>query len=257
MTGEAAMAVGAPSQGMHSILELPDDVIGDRLMTLIRESGVKFRSREAFEKSGWGKEPTPRFAKFWSVKSGEVVLSRDQMLWDLREPLLQDEALAYCCALLYRRARPYAVRWIGGMETASIPVIAGLLMINRACGGPPLNGFYIRKERKKDGLRRLLEGPRPPRGERVLLVDDILNKGISKKALVSYCAHNDLIPSALLVVIDLERENGARLFAPICPVESIFRGRDVLGRHRNEIDRATPRGRISDGVSRGQDSSHE
>jgi orotate phosphoribosyltransferase len=131
--------------------------------------------------------------------------------------------------LLHRLAQPYAVRWIGGMETAAIPVIAGMLAVNRACGGPPLNGFYIRKARKPDGLRRLLEGPRPPWGERVLLVDDILNKGISKRPLVSYCAHNGLTPSALLVVVNTE-QRGAGFFRPICPVESLFTRRDLLGR---------------------------
>lgn len=222
---------------MRSALELPDDVLAARLLTMIRESGVKFRSAEAFQKNGWDSGPAPRFAKFWSVKAGEVVVSRDQFLWDLRETLLRDEALACCCVLLHRRARPYPVRWIGGMETAAIPIVAGILMVNQVLGGPPLNGFYIRKARKADGLCRLLEGPRPPREERVLLVDDILNKGVSKKKLVAYCANNGLIPSALLVVVNAQRQGGARLFAPVCPVESLYTRQDVLGRHRPDDDK--------------------
>lgn len=225
------MAIQAAKLDLYSILDLPDNVIRARLMTLIRESGVKFRSREAFEKLGWHGEPKPKFAKLWTVTNGEVVPSRSRMIWDLREPLLRDEALACCCVLLHRRAMPHRVKWIGGMETAAIPIVAGLLAINRACGGPPLNGFYIRKARKQHGLRRLLEGPRPPRGERVLLVDDILNKGISKRPLIRYCFNNGLIPSVLLVVVDTKQRSGAELFAPVCPVESIFTRHDVLGRY--------------------------
>jgi orotate phosphoribosyltransferase len=212
-----------------SILALPDDVLRARLMTLIRESGVKFRSRAAFEQVGWGEEPTPAFAKSWSRRAGKIVPGSDKLIWDLREPLLRDEALVHCCTLLHRLARPYAVRWIGGMETSAIPIVAGLLAVNRACGGQPLNGFYLRKARKPDGLRRLLEGPRPPWGERVLLVDDILNKGVSKKPLLSYCTDNGLIAAALLVIVNTERQ-GADFFSPICPVESIFTRRDVLRR---------------------------
>jgi orotate phosphoribosyltransferase len=224
------LRVPSANVDLMSILALPDDVIRARLLTLIRESGVKFRSRDAFEQSGWGGEPPPVFAKSWKISDAKVVPSSDKLLWDLREPLLRDEALVYCCALLHRLARPYAVRWIGGMETAAIPIIAGMLAVNRACGDPPLNGFYIRKARKPDGLRRLLEGPRPPWGERVLLIDDILNKGISKKSLFSYCANNGLVATALLIVVNTERQ-GADLFRPVCPVESLFTRRDVLGKH--------------------------
>jgi orotate phosphoribosyltransferase len=221
---------------LGSVLQLPDEVLAGRLLTRIRESGVKFRSPQAFQKCGWGAEPAPRIAKFWSVKDGDVVVSRDQFLWDLREPLLCDDALACCCVLLHRRAQPYPVRWIGGIETAAIPLVAGILLVNQLVGGPPLNGFYIRKARKADGLRRLLEGPRPPRGEPVLLVDDILNKGIAKRSLVAYCTDNDLLPSALLVVVNAERKRGADLFAPVCPVESLFMRRDVLGQHGSDDD---------------------
>jgi orotate phosphoribosyltransferase len=211
------------------VLALPDDVLRARLLAFIRASGVKFRSPEAFQQVGWRDGPAPVFAKFWTLSAGTVTPSTDRMLWDLREPLLRDEALILCCTLMQRLARPYGARWIGGMETAAIPIIAGLLAVNRACGGPPLNGFYVRKTRKPDGLRRLLEGPRPPWGERVLLVDDLLNKGISKKPLLDYCAHNGLTPSALLVVVNTERR-GADLFRPVCPVEALFTRREVLGR---------------------------
>ncbi|HEY1920836.1 MAG TPA: hypothetical protein VGH27_35145 [Streptosporangiaceae bacterium] len=235
MTGTPVVAVPAAEPDLSSILELPDDVLQARLKEMIRESGVKFRSRASFAKSGWRDGPTPAFATFWRLGDGEVVPSKDDLIWDLRDTLLRDEALAYCCVLLYRRALPYGVRWVGGMETAAIPIVAGLLAVNRACGGPPLNGFYIRKSRKQDGLRRLLEGPRPPGGERVLLVDDILNKGISKRPLIDYCTNNELIPAALLVAVDTGRR-GAELFAPVCPVESIFTRRDVLGPRETNIE---------------------
>ena len=257
MADESVITIPTRGLELSSLLELPDDVIRGRLITSLRKSGVVFRSRRDFEKTGWGEEPTPRFAKFWSVRAGETVVSRDRMLWDLREPLLRDEALTCCCALLYRRALPYAVRWIGGIETAAIPIVAGLLTINAACGGPPLNGFYLRKARKRDGLRRLLEGPRPPRGERVLLVDDILNKGVSKRALVDYCATNDLVPAALLVVVDAERQGGAELFAPVCPVESLFTRSDVLTREDTHGAKVIRQVSTSEGETHGRDCTSE
>jgi orotate phosphoribosyltransferase len=238
MTGDRAMEALATEPDLNSLLDLPDDLIKDRLIGFIRQSGVKFSSRAVFEEFGWRDGQTPSFAKFWRTKSGAVELSRDPLLWDLREPLLRDAALACCCVLLHRRVRQYAVRWIGGMETAAIPIVAGILAVNRACGGAPLNGFYLRKTRKRDGRRRLLEGPPPPSGERVLLVDDILNKGISKKPLIDYCVRNGLIASGLLVVVDTERQ-GAGLFAPVCPVESLFTRSDILGRRLRPVENSS------------------
>jgi orotate phosphoribosyltransferase len=225
---ESALPAPQREPDLNTMLALHDDVLRARLAALIRGSGVKFRTPETFVQAGWRDGPAPTFAKFWKVSGGKAEPSQDELIWDLREPLLRDDALMYCCALLHRLAQPYPVRWIGGMETAAIPIVAGMLAVNRACGSPPLNGFYLRKTRKPNGLRRLLEGPRPPWGERVLLVDDILNKGISKRPLIDYCANNGLSAAALLVVVNMERE-GAKLFRPICPVESIFTRGEVLG----------------------------
>ena len=235
MTDKPSIAATGSELNLYSLLDSSDDFVKELLIRFIRESGVKFSSPASFENDGWPGGPAPKFAKFWTVEGTAVVPSRDAFIWDLREPLLQDLALACCCVLLYRRSRKYAVRWIGGIETAAIPLVAGMLAVGLAHGGPPLNGFYLRKKRKTDGLRRLLEGPPPPRGERVLLIDDILNKGISKRPLLNYCVRNGLAPCGLLVVVDTERQ-GAELFAPICPVESILTRRDVLRTPLSEFE---------------------
>jgi orotate phosphoribosyltransferase len=223
---------------LQVLLDLPDDALESRLMEFVRRCGVKFRSPEDFRELGWKQGPGPMFANIWRCRGAAVKPSRDPFIWDLRAPLLLDEALACCCILLWRRSRRYDAQWIGGVETASIPIVAGMLAVNRAVGVEPLNGFYLRKKRKPDGLRRLLEGVPPPRGARVLLVDDILNKGISKKPLVTYCRDNGLQPAALLVVVDTQRR-GSKFFAPICPVEAIFTRSDVLGDSAATGDSAT------------------
>jgi len=202
-------------------------------MQSIRESGVKFRSQAAFRKIGWSGGPDPAIERFWRHDGDRLVASRDAMIWDLRAPLLQDEALSCCSVLLWRRTRAYDAQWIGGLESAAIPIVAGILSVNRAAGGAPLNGFYLRKRRKADGLRRRLEGVRPPPGARVLLVDDILNKGIAKRVLLDYCRGNELEPAALLVVVDAEGR-GHQLFQSVCPIEALFTRRSVLCRREPE-----------------------
>jgi orotate phosphoribosyltransferase len=222
-----------------TLLDSPNEVLAQRLLTAIRRSGVKFRSREAFARLGWRSSPEPVITRFWTRRGTGVELSTDAMLWDLRAPLLEDDALFCCAVLLWRRSRKYNVRWIGGLETAAIPLVAAILAVNRALGAPTLNGFYLRKNRKPNGLRRLLEGVPPPPGTRILLIDDILNRGVSKKKLFAYCVRNQLTPAALLVVVDTERE-GKRLCEVACPVESIFTRRVVLDREKVSQSRICP-----------------
>jgi len=223
------------SQSLHELLDLPDATLQHRLLHFIRQFGIKFRSRAVFDQIGWKGAPAPAIARFWCRKEGTLLPSTDPLIWDLRAPLLHDEALACGSILLWRRCRAYKAQWIGGLETAAIPIVAGILAVNRAAGASPLNGFYLRKKRKPDGLCRLLEGVPPPHGTRVLLVDDILNRGISKKPLLAYCRNNGLQPAALLVIVDTERK-GRDLSAPVCPVEAIFTRRVVLGGPRQPED---------------------
>lgn len=223
-----ATPVRAATPALLGLLALPDEALERRLIEFVQETGIKFRSRQTFQKLGWKNGPAPMIARFWRRAGAGVVPSLDALLWDLRAPLMHDEALSCCSVLLWRRLRKYHTHWIGGIESAAIPIIAGILAVNRAAGAPPLSGFYLRKQRKPDGLRRLLEGVPPPSGSRVVLVDDILNKGIAKKALLAYCRNNGLEPAALLVVVDTQNKHGQRLFEPVCPVEALFTKRTVL-----------------------------
>jgi orotate phosphoribosyltransferase len=226
------------TNALSALLDSSDNVLAQRLLAAIRRSGVKFRSREDFNRLGWGAEARPVIARFWKLQANGIALSSDPLLWDLREPLLEDDTLLCSAILVWRRCRKYNVRWIGGLETASIPLVAAILTVNRVLGAPPLNGFYIRKNRKANGLRRLLEGVPPPPDTRVVLIDDLLNRGVSKKKLFAYCVHNRLTPAALLVVVDTERE-GKKLCEATCPVEALFTRRVVL--NRQEVSRLVSR----------------
>lgn len=71
----------------------------------------------------------------------------------------------------YAYAYPFQV---GGLETASIALISAIVM-KSVQRGTPVNGFFIRKSRKREGLMKQVEGTLNEHP--VILVDDLINSG--------------------------------------------------------------------------------
>lgn len=97
-------------------------------------------------------------------------------IFDFRRVLLKPEILNAVCEVFWERFSSAAPFQVGGIEVAAIPLIAGLVMKSQE-RGTPVNGFFIRKSRKREGLMRMIEGEVTE--EKIILVDDILNSGKS------------------------------------------------------------------------------
>ena len=65
---------------------------------------------------------------------------------------------------------------IGGLESGALPLITALVMESKK-RGTLVNGFYIRKSRKKSGTMNLIEGN--VTGDPIILVDDLIHSGKS------------------------------------------------------------------------------
>ena len=110
-------------------------------MEFVRRCGVKFRSPD-FRELGWKQGPDPICRKHLAVQRGCGETEPRSVYLGFARPALLDEALACCCILLWAASRRYDAQWIGGVETASIPIVAGMLAVNRAVGVEPLNGLF-------------------------------------------------------------------------------------------------------------------
>ena len=73
--------------------------------------------------------------------------------------------------------------------------------------GRPLFGFYVRKEPKKRGTRKLIEG-NLEKGEKVVVVDDVTTKGSSVIKAIN--AIRDFGCEVVKVISIVDREAGAR-----------------------------------------------
>ena len=114
------------------------------------------------------------------TKDKERIVSQNaaesNWLFDFRRVLLKPDVLkAISDVFLEKFGKEFPLQ-IGGIEVAAIPLITGLVM-GLDERGKKVNGFFIRKSRKKDGLLKMIEGN--VTDERIILVDDIINSGKS------------------------------------------------------------------------------
>jgi len=92
----------------------------------------------------------------------------------LRKAVLDPKAIQLIAADFWRRYAPYFKAnpfQVAGVEAAAVPILTAIIWHGFERFGFEVNGFTIRKERKKYGLQNLIEGI--PSSEPVLFVDDL------------------------------------------------------------------------------------
>lgn len=107
-----------------------------------------------------------------------VTPNGDQAAWlfDFRRIFFTPEGLSLAADIFWERFESQYPFQVAGLEASALPLVTAIVMrgLER---GKKVNGFFIRKSRNKSGLLNMVEGL--PAGEKVILVDDLINKGSS------------------------------------------------------------------------------
>lgn len=111
-----------------------------------------------------------------------------QWLMDFRRVCLDPAFLDAYTDSFYERYRGQYPFQVGGMEVAAIPLVAAIIMKMRE-RGLPVNGFFIRKSRKKTGLLKMVEGKLTD--DPIILVDDLINHGYTLDRQLKVLAEAD------------------------------------------------------------------
>lgn len=98
----------------------------------------------------------------------------ERWLFDFRRVLLRGGVLDMVSELFWEKIKEKIPFQIGGVEVAAIPLIAAIILKAKE-KGVEINGFFIRKSRKKSGLLRMIEGELTD--EKIILIDDLINTG--------------------------------------------------------------------------------
>ena len=106
---------------------------------------------------------------------GEVTLTSGataQYYVDAKRAILRPAGFLALAELIAAQAARWGATAVGGLTMgADAPACAAL------AGGAEVKAFFVRKEAKSHGLQRRIEGPPLERGERCMIVEDVVTSG--------------------------------------------------------------------------------
>jgi orotate phosphoribosyltransferase len=150
--------------------------------------------------------------------------------FDMKPTMLSPCGAATLSKLIFDRLYAMPVDYVGGLAVGAIPLVACVVMFSDDTGRP-LPGFFVRKEVKNHGTKRVVEGL--PEGEtlegkNVVILDDVTTTGGS--AMIAVDAAKSAAAKVILVLSVVDRQEGASEFykAAGVPFESLFTASEFL-----------------------------
>ncbi len=150
---------------------------------------------------------------------------------DLRNITLHPEGIYLISNLFYEIIRTHFpdIKAVGGPTLGADPIVAGLSMISHIKNNP-IVAFIIRKEPKKHGLAKLIEGDKNLyKGMKVLILEDVVTTGESSFKAYDAAMDFGLNVQGILAIVD--REEGAKEFFRDKNIKfySLFTKKDIMG----------------------------
>ena len=134
--------------------------------------------------------------------------------------ILRRPGFAALGELVAERARELGATAVGGLTMGADPVACAAL-----AAGADVKAFFVRKDRKEHGLERWVEGPPLDRGERCLVVEDVVTTGGSTLKAIERIREEGLEVVGVVSVLDRLAGGGeaieAAAGAPYLPFSTI------------------------------------
>lgn len=140
-----------------------------------------------------------------AVVHGRVTLSSGKeadYYVDLRRATLHHEASPLIGELLRELTVDWDYTQVGGLTLGADPVATAIMHAD----GPAVDAFVVRKEAKKHGMQRRIEGP-DIEGRRVLIVEDTTTTGNSPLTAIAAAREAGAVVVGVATVVD--RATGA------------------------------------------------
>lgn len=159
-----------------------------------------------------------------SYLKGDFVLSsgeRSNVFFDVKMTSLDPEGAWLAADIILDMVKGHNIDAVGGIAVGACPIVSAIC-VRSFERGEPLPAFYVRKEEKKHGTQKKIEGLELPKGARVLIVDDVATKGGSMLDAINPVKQLGCVIAKTIVVVDREQGAKERLKAEGYDLEAIF-----------------------------------
>jgi orotate phosphoribosyltransferase len=128
--------------------------------------------------------------------------------FDMKPTMLSPEGATLLAELLLDRLRETEVEYVGGLAVGAVLLISPINMLS-FIRERPIHGFFVRKEIKDHGTKRLIDGlakGESLQGKRVVVVEDVTTTGGSSMLAVK--AAQDAGADVIMVLSVVDRQDG-------------------------------------------------
>ncbi len=125
---------------------------------------------------------------------------------------------------------------IGGLSMGADPVVSAAIVVSEI-ERRPLPGFLVRKEAKKHGREKQIEGLSNPRGKKVVIADEVCTTGGSTQEAIDAAEREGCEVIGVISLVDRE-EGGSEKLREKYNYRSIFTARELLAENQTPAEAA-------------------
>lgn len=154
---------------------------------------------------------------------------RSSFYFNCKPTTLNAEGMYLTGNLLYgmiKEERGWSVKGVGGLTLGADP-IACAVAYTAYTQGEPFEAFVVRKEPKKHGTMQWIEGA-VQKGDKVLIVEDVLTTGDSSKKAIERARESGLLVAGVLALIDRQEGGREAIEAMGLPFRALFTKEEIL-----------------------------
>jgi len=164
-----------------------------------------------------------------ALREGKITLSSGKVsdyYVDAREVVLDPEGAYLTGRLMLDMIDPKAVA-VAGMTLGADPIVTAISVVGHI-EGRDLTALIIRKEPKKHGTQKFVEGPALPEGSKVAVVDDVVTTGSSLVKSIERLRNEGYEPIQVVAILNREEGGSEKLKDAGYRLESIFTRADLM-----------------------------
>ena len=133
---------------------------------------------------------------------------------------------------LFLKQIDYRDSGVAGLTLGADPLDSGLVML-AAQSGIDLSGLIVRKEAKGHGTGAWLEGPLPPKGSVITVLEDVVTTGGSSLKAVEKLRTEGYLVNRVLAIVDREEGGEKAMSKANLDLNSLFFLKEIVVRAKS------------------------